>query len=198
MRSRNAIRTIVSSTLLTAAGVAGCGAPEVGDTTGVVAAPPAASAAPAGAPPGGAADGEMQPVRLAEMESERSDPEPERRNPFRFGEARVEFDPGEESDDDPFEFPDFEDDDELPDVPAARGAPSGPRGAPLPLSFLGFVESSGLAGRIVVLTDGEYVFHGREGDIIDGRYRIVGTGLESVDIERIDGSSAETLTLPES
>lgn len=41
----------------------------------------------------------------------------------------------------------------------------------------------------MVLTDGEIVFHGRVGDVIEGRYRIVTLGFESVDVEGIDGSS---------
>ena len=68
--------------------------------------------------------------------------------------------------------------------------------ADIPLRFIGFVESPGIEGRVVVLTDGEVVFHGRLGDVIDGRYRIVDIGLESVDLERIDGRGGQTLSLP--
>ena len=67
----------------------------------------------------------------------------------------------------------------------------------MPLSYIGFVESPGIEGRVVVLTDGEVVHHGRVGDVIDGRYRIVGVGLESVDLERIDGQGEQTLRLPD-
>ena len=47
----------------------------------------------------------------------------------------------------------------------------------------------------MVLTDGELVFHGRVGEVIDGRFRIVGIGLESVDVARIDGRGQQTLRL---
>ena len=47
-----------------------------------------------------------------------------------------------------------------------------------------------------MLTDGDLVFHGRVGDVIDGRYRIVRIGLESVDVERVDGQGEQTLRLP--
>ena len=63
------------------------------------------------------------------------------------------------------------------------------------MEFIGFVESPGIEGRVVVLTDGETVFHGRVGDVIDGRYRIVGLGIESVDVEPIDGRGQQTLRL---
>ncbi len=48
----------------------------------------------------------------------------------------------------------------------------------------------------MVLTDGDLLFHGRVGDVIDGRYRIVAVGLESVDVERVDGRVQQTLRLP--
>ena len=75
----------------------------------------------------------------------------------------------------------------------APGAPVGT--GDLPLTFIGFVESPGIEGRVVVLTDGTLVFHGRVGDVIDGRYRVVGVGLESVDVERVDGQGHQTLRL---
>ncbi len=63
------------------------------------------------------------------------------------------------------------------------------------LSFIGFVESPSVEGRVVVLTNGERVFHGQMGDVVDGRYRIVEVDLESVEIERIDGQGRQTLRL---
>ena len=140
--------------------------------------------------------GDVAAVRLDGMGANPSDPAPERRNPFRFGAATPARDA--ESDDEPVAAP----------APAAPGEPStppqvaAPAGTPatgsagVPLTFIGFVESPGIEGRVVVLTDGEVVFYGREGDVIDGRYRIVGIGLESVDLERIDGRGAQTLRLP--
>ena len=89
-------------------------------------------------------------------------------------------------------------DGDLPDldsVPAPRSAASPGATGDVPLTFIGFVESPGIEGRVVVLTDGELVFHGRVGDVIDGRYRIVGIGLESVEVERIDGRGQQTLRL---
>jgi hypothetical protein len=76
-----------------------------------------------------------------------------------------------------------------------RGSAAGAAGA-VPLTFIGFVESPGIEGRVVVLTDGDLLFHGRVGDVIDGRYRIVAVGLESVDVERVDGRVQQTLRLP--
>ncbi len=178
--------------------VAGCGAgtPDAGS----VAQPNAAAAVtPRGGVAGdiavtGGAQDQWQAVRLDEMVVDRSDPEAERRNPFRFG-ARPSLSPSEPGGGaEPAPAP----------VAPVRGvdlpvpAPSAPlpdRTVEVPLTFIGFVESPGIEGRVVVLTDGETVFHGRVGDVIDGRYRLVGLGVESVDVERIDGRGQQTLRL---
>ena len=138
-------------------------------------------------------------ARLDEMALDRSDPEPERRNPFRFGAAMPaapQSGPAGGTEPGPSVLPVPNVELSAPDVellapgPTALGGPGG-----VPLTFIGFVESPGIEGRVVVLTDGEDVFHGRVGDVLDGRYRIVGIGLESVDVERIDGRGTQTLRL---
>ena len=138
------------------------------------------------------AQDDWQAVRLDEMTADRPDTEAERRNPFRFGAARPSA---------PLSGPGGGDEPRpvVPGVDPSALAPGGvvsPGGTGgLPLTFIGFVESPGIEGRVVVLTDGEAVFHGRVGDVIDGRYRIVGLGTESVDVERIDGRGQQTLRL---
>jgi hypothetical protein len=74
------------------------------------------------------------------------------------------------------------------DVPAPPAA--------IPLTFLGFMESPGIEGRVVILSDGDNILYGRRGEVIDGRYRIVSLGLESVVVERINGKGQVTLSLP--
>jgi hypothetical protein len=66
--------------------------------------------------------------------------------------------------------------------------------APIPLKFIGVVESPE-AGRIAALSDGTFVYHGREGDVIEGRYRIVKIGVESIVIEHVDGGGRQTIRL---
>ncbi len=140
---------------------------------------------------------DMTAVRLDGMGRNASDPAPERRNPFRFGVATPVSDAG--SDDEREPGPALA----APLAPSASAATGAfPAGMPeagragVPLRFIGFMESPGIEGRVVVLTDGDMVFYGREGDVIDGRYRLVGIGLESVELERIDGRGAQTLSLP--
>jgi len=148
------------------------------------------------ASPTGAQD-EWKAVKMDEMATDRSTPESERRNPFRFG-VRTAPQSGSGGEDLSLFWPGVPGDtlvdrDVIP-APGGDTTIGGPQG--VPLSFVGFVESPGVEGRVVVLTDGEVVHYGRVGDVIDGRYRIVGLGLESVDLERIDGKGTQTLRLP--
>jgi hypothetical protein len=56
------------------------------------------------------------------------------------------------------------------------------------------IESAG-AGKIAALSDGRFVYHGREGEVIEGRYRIVKIGVESIVMEHIDGRGRQTIRL---
>jgi hypothetical protein len=77
--------------------------------------------------------------------------------------------------------------------PAPAGGPPPPQ--PITLKFIGTVTVPGETGRVAVLSDGKFVYHGREGDIIDGRYRLVLIGEESVQLEYVDGRGRQTIRL---
>lgn len=66
---------------------------------------------------------------------------------------------------------------------------------PIPFKFIGLVE--GAAGtRIAVLSDSKgLVVHGGVGAIIDGRFRILAIGAETIDIAYADGRGRQTLRL---
>jgi hypothetical protein len=66
---------------------------------------------------------------------------------------------------------------------------------PIPLKFIGIVEAPGPMGRVAVLSDGRDVYHGHEGDIIEGRYRIVRIGLESIEMAHLDGTGRQMIRL---
>jgi hypothetical protein len=71
--------------------------------------------------------------------------------------------------------------------------PSGPPPPPpIPLKFIGTVEGK-KAGRVAVLSDARGVYYGREGSIIEGRYRILRIGVESVDLAYVDGRGRQTI-----
>ena len=83
----------------------------------------------------------------------------------------------------------------LPGPPAAVRPPVAAPAPPIPLKFIGIVDAPGQTGRLAVLTDGRDVFHGREGDIIGGRYRIVHIGVESIELSYLDGSGRQMIRL---
>jgi hypothetical protein len=72
-------------------------------------------------------------------------------------------------------------------------APAGP--PPIPLKFIGFVEREAGAQKIAMLTDGRGVYHGTEGAIIEGRYRILKIGEESIEMAYLDGQGRRTIRL---
>jgi len=78
---------------------------------------------------------------------------------------------------------------------AAAGPPPQPVVPPIALKFIGVVEATEKSQTYAVLRDERGVYHGREGDIIEGRYRILRIGAESIDLAYVDGRGRQTLRL---
>lgn len=86
---------------------------------------------------------------------------------------------------------------------APRPAPTGPPvplGPPPPppitLRLIGMLNAPTQAGRVAVLSDGRgNVFNGREGDIIEGRYRLLRIGADSVELAYTDGRGRQVIRL---
>ena len=69
-----------------------------------------------------------------------------------------------------------------------------PPAPPIPLKFIALVErASGV--KWAVLSDGKVTMYGRDGDTIDGRYRIVKIGTESVEVTYLDGRGRQVIRL---
>jgi hypothetical protein len=79
-----------------------------------------------------------------------------------------------------------------PPPPPPTGPPPPP---PITLKFLGITESPTRGLKIAALSDGRNTFHGVEGDIIEGRYRILKIGVESIEIAYVDGRGRQTIRL---
>jgi hypothetical protein len=76
------------------------------------------------------------------------------------------------------------------------GPPPPPPLAPITLKFIGIVETASHGERIAILSDGRNApFYGKEGAIIEGRYRILKIGVESVEIAYADGRGRQTIRL---
>src|SRR5689334_12275817 len=72
------------------------------------------------------------------------------------------------------------------------GGPEDPSPPPrIPLKFFGTFESKN--GLVAGLSDGRRGYYGHVGDIVEGRYRILRIGVESIDLAYLDGSGKQTI-----
>jgi hypothetical protein len=79
-------------------------------------------------------------------------------------------------------------------VPAVPPGPPAP--PPITLKFIGIVEAPAKARKLAVLSDSAgHVFQGAEGDLVEGRYRIVRIGVESIEMSYLDGRGRQTIRL---
>jgi hypothetical protein len=76
--------------------------------------------------------------------------------------------------------------------PAVQG-PTGPKPIGELIKFIGIVETG--SAKIGAFSDCRYTFSGREGEIIEGRFRVVRIGIESAVVEYVDGTGRTTLPL---
>ena len=77
--------------------------------------------------------------------------------------------------------------------PVPTGPPPPP---PITLRFIGLVEAPSQAGRVAILSDGRgNVVYGKEGDTIEGRYRLLKVGVDAVELAYVDGRGRQTIRL---
>lgn len=153
------------------------------------ASPSPSAEAPAARPRGGGASAEAQPlqpvghVKLEALTAARQEPSAKARNPFRY---------------EPKALPPPRPAAPPPPGDAAKLAPTVPTGPPppppIPLKFIGVLERAN-GVKWAVLSDGKVTMHGRDGDIIDGRYRIVKIGTESIEVTYVDGRGRQVIRL---
>jgi hypothetical protein len=65
---------------------------------------------------------------------------------------------------------------------------------PITLKFIGIVQKAD-GTRIAVLSDGKRPYYGVDGQDIEGQYRILKIGQESIEISYIDGRGRQTIRL---
>jgi hypothetical protein len=148
--------------------------------------PPAVSTAtprPAGSAP---AAGRIDPAELdVKIESLQQTPPPPAdsgRNPFRFQPKAPPPSAGPPK-------PTFT----APPVPTEPPVPQGPPPIGNLIKFIGIVETG--RERIGAFSDCRYTFSGRDGEVVEGRFRIVRIGVESAVVEYADGRGRTTLPL---
>jgi hypothetical protein len=129
--------------------------------------------------------GELDPaelkVRLESLEAKRPDFGEGNRNPFRFQPPPAPPPPP------PMKQP------TAPVGPPPELVPTGPPPPPpIPLKFMGTVERPGLM--LAALTDCKgFSYAAREGELVDGRYKLVKIGVESVILEYSNGTGRTTV-----
>jgi hypothetical protein len=142
------------------------------------------SPAPAGSGQGEAAIAE---VRLKALAYDRGEPAEQGRNPFRFRPKPLPPPPPPAAAA------------KALDPAAIAAAPPRPTGPPPPppitLKLIGLLTKTD-GTKIAVLSDGKRPIHGVEGQEIEGQYKILKIGAESIEIAYIDGRGRQTLRLP--
>jgi hypothetical protein len=82
-----------------------------------------------------------------------------------------------------------------PPAPYVPPVPSGPPPPPpIPLKYFGFVSVAGQ--KTAAFSDARgNTFYGKEGDVLEGRYRLLRIGADSVDIAYLDGRGRQSIRL---
>jgi hypothetical protein len=125
--------------------------------------------------------GAVDDVRLDLLTATGSDAVTVSRNPFRFQQRAA---PAESRRAAVAPRPEFT------APPAPTGPPPPP---PITLRFIGLIEAP---GRVALLSDGRGgLMHGREGDTVDGRYRMLRVGPDSIEMAYVDGRGRQTIRL---
>jgi len=125
-------------------------------------------------------------VNLTLLQRERGEPADGTRNPFRFQPKPAPAPPPSAAAERAANQA------AAPIVPAVPAGPPPP--PPIALKFIGIVQKAD-GTRIAVLSDGKRPYYGVEGQDIEGQYRILKVGQESVEIAYIDGRGRQTLRL---
>ena len=123
-------------------------------------------------------------LRLERLKTEASELDPPSRNPFQF---KPKAAPSPSRSQASAAAP--------PVVVAPPPVPQGPPPPPpIALKYIGVLETA--QGRVAIFRDnGGDVVNGKEGDIIDGRYRLLKIGVESADLAYVDGRGRQTIRL---
>ena len=151
---------------------------------------PGAPATPAASPRSRAsAPSHIPAVELSSLGLAQPEPADSGRDPFRFESVRAASPrsggpgPGAGAPPPP------------PDQPVMPAVPQGPPPPPpIPLKFIGIAKQG--AGRLyAVLRDDRGVYYGAEGDVVEGRYRILRVSADTVDVSYVDGRGRTSIPL---
>lgn len=125
-------------------------------------------------------------VDLKALEAERPEPQGSTRNPFRFKPKAPPPPP-------PPTAAQIKQKQQAA-VEMARGSIDPPPPPRIPLKYIGDMSDPRNPGkRIAILSDARSTYYGREGEIVEGRYRIMRIGVESIELAYLDGRGRQTI-----
>ena len=81
----------------------------------------------------------------------------------------------------------------MPITPPPPPAPVGPPAIGTLIKFIGIIDTG--KGKVGAFSDCRTTFSGREGEVMEGRFRLVRMGVESAVVEYADGQGRTTLPL---
>jgi hypothetical protein len=152
------------------------------------AAPPSGAVVPGGTALTNTTQRSKSPIPEVDLEAlkkERPEPDESTRNPFRFKPKP------------PPPMPSAAVIKQQQAAAAAQAAsepvepPPPPR---IPLKYIGDMSDPKHPGkRIAILSDARGTYHGREGEVVEGRYRIMRIGVESIELAYLDGRGRQTI-----
>jgi hypothetical protein len=124
-------------------------------------------------------------IDLGALEAKRTEPEESDRNPFRFKPKPAPPPPATVT----------QQQEQAATAAQAAAEPSEPPPPPrIPLKYIGEMSDPKKTGhRVAILSDGRGVYYGSEGDIVEGRYRIIKIGVESIELAYLDGRGRQTI-----
>lgn len=170
--------TIVAAVIFKLMGAAGSGTPASNPSGAQRPAQPRADAAQT---KGGVESAKLD-VHLEALEAERPATAKNERNPFRFKPAPAPPPPVSAKSVEPV-------------APLPVGPPPPPPPPPITVKFIGVLDRAD-GSRLALFADcsaGRHQSYAREGGTVDGRYKLVKIGRESVIIEHLDGRGRTTL-----
>jgi hypothetical protein len=152
-------------------------------------APPPTATAPSGATPSSTQPPSKHPVAeidLDALQAKRSEPEASDRNPFRFKPRAAPPPPASVI---------RQQQEQAAAAAQAAAGPSEPPPPPrIPLKYIGEMSDPKKEGhRLAILSDARGVYYGGEGDVVEGRYRIIKIGVESIELAYLDGRGRQII-----
>ena len=129
----------------------------------------------------------IPPVGLASLDRAQPEPADSGRDPFRFGSAPAAVPRGALTGRGGGGAAGAQ-----PAVPAPPQEPAGP--PPIPLRFIG-IARQGEGRMYAVLRDERGIYYGAEGDVVEGRYRILRVSTDTVELSYVDGRGRVTIPM---